>query len=168
MRLSTVVVAQGPWNPTKCSSSYSSLSSFPQVEGDDLATRGLCMDKKAIPRLLAPSRAGSGPLPIQTLELPSISPCQGRLLVDVFTSVSPQIFRDTGVGRIALQLLHLTLHRSTTREDHRLPLALHFAVFGFLRWEQWGKRGLYSHQWLAVRTQITYFTLYTKKQVLTN
>lgn len=29
--------------------------SFPQLEGEDLATRGLCTDKKAIPRLLAPA-----------------------------------------------------------------------------------------------------------------
>lgn len=87
-------------------------------------------------------------------------PCQRSLFVDVFTNVSPQIFRDMGVGE-----LHYSCSISRCIDQLLVmitdcSLALHFALFEFLKWEQWGKRCLYSIQWLTVRTQITSFTLH--------
>lgn len=80
-----------------------------------------------------PSRAGSGLVPMQTLELPSIFPSKKSVHGCVFTSVSPQNFRDTGVGELhyCCSISHCIDQLLVKITD--CSLALHSAVFEFLK-----------------------------------
>lgn len=111
----------------------SRLSSFPQLEGEDLATRGRCMDKKAVPRLLAPAGL-------------EVAHCQYRLwkyLVsspvkeEVYSWMSLQVFLLKFLGTQVCEnctpaALSHCMDQLLVKDHCDCSLALHFAVFEFL------------------------------------
>lgn len=127
-----------------------------------LATRGLCMDKKAIPRLLAPAGLQGAWCPYRLWNYPVSSPVKGvcwwmSLQVFLLKVLGKQVWENCTTAALSDSIDQLLVKITDCF------LALYFAVFVFLKWEQGGKRCLYSSQQLAVRTQITYFILSTPR-----
>lgn len=90
------------------------------------------MDKKSIPRLLARAGLEVAWCQCRLWNYP-VSSHQRSLFMDVFTSVSPQNFRDMGVGELHYwcsisHCIHQLLVKITD-----CSLALYFAVFEFLK-----------------------------------